>query len=519
MPIPVLGEVYFNGIQSIPFLLPVLKVLPWIALLVLLKTWFGGARNANERVMHGRVAIVTGGTTGIGAAVVADLASRGCQLILLVRDPKDVFTQDYIEDLRERYNNQLIYAEECDLSSLHSVRKFATKFIDNSPPRRVDMVICCAGIMAPPMTAKVLTKDGVEAHWGINYLAHFQLLNILTPTLRVQPPDRNVRVLMATCSSHVLGELDLNDVQFLQRGYPTIRPWRSYGASKMAVMAFACEFQRRMNAHERPDKHPNNVRIFNIDPGLTRTPGMRRWLSLGSIWGLLLYVVTYPFWWLVLKSPEQGAQTFLAAAMSPECGVGEGGKFLRECRGAIYRKTILTTEELGTTLWAFTEQQIKDLEKEAAIKRAKEERAAKKGTKTTDKATTGASKSKIPAIPKMFDPTKPIAPEEEFKFPELESMNDEELKDIVKKAAEARAKKEALDKLIAEEEERDRYNRAIAKLPEGVLDTPSRNTRSRTAEFSGPRIVEVAESAPPEAIPTSSRPSTPSKNRRRTKRA
>jgi hypothetical protein len=129
----------------------------------------------------------------------------------------------------------------------------------------------------------------------------------------------------------------------------------------------------------------------------------------------------------------------------------------------------------------------------------------------------------------MFDPTKPIAPEEELKFPELESMNDEELKDIVKKAAEARAKKEALDKLIAEEEERDRYNRAIAKLPEGVLDTPSRNTRSRTAEFSGPRIVEVAESAPksktvprpkvepPEAA--SSRPSTPSKNRRRTKRA
>lgn len=115
----------------------------------------------------------------------------------------------------------------------------------------------------------------------------------------------------------------------------------------------------------------------------------------------------------------------------------------------------------------------------------------------------------------MFDPTKPIAPEEEFKFPELESMNDEELKDIVKKAAEARAKKEALDKLIAEEEERDRYNRAIAKLPEGVLDTPSRNTRSRTAEFSGPRI--FAEEAPPEAIPaSSSRPSTP---RRRTKRA
>lgn len=352
MPIPILGEIYYNGVRSIPFLLPVAKILPWIVLLIVIKTWFGGTKNVNERVMHSKVAIVTvssfpiffsliyklmlavyqGGTTGIGAAVVSDLASRGCQLILLVRDPADLFTQDYIQDLRDRYDNSLIYAEECDLSSLYSVRKFATKFIDNSPARRLDMVICCAGVMAPPGTARVVTSDGVEAHWGVNYLAHFQLLSILAPALRVQLMDRDVRVLMATCSSHVLGELDLNDVQFLSRGYPSWRPWRSYGASKMALMSFVCEFQRRMNAHERSDKLPNNVRFYNIDPGLTRTPGMRRWLSFGTLWGLAAYLIMYPFWWLVLKSPAQGAQTFLAAAMSAECGTGVGGKFLRECR-------------------------------------------------------------------------------------------------------------------------------------------------------------------------------------------
>lgn len=358
MPIPILGEIYFNGVRSIPFLLPIAKVLPWLGLLIVIKTWFGGTKNANERVMHSKVAIVTvqlfplfishfqatrnlilaidqGGTTGIGAAVVSDLASRGCQLILLVRDPTDLFVQDYIQDLRDRYDNSLIYAEECDLSSLYSVRKFATKFIDNSPVRRLDMVICCAGVMAPPGTTRVDTMDGVEAHWGVNYLAHFQLLTILAPALRVQLMDRDVRVLMATCSSHVLGELDLNDVQFLSRGYPSWRPWRSYGASKMALMSFVCEFQRRMNTHERTDKMPNNVRFFNIDPGLTRTPGMRRWLSFGSLWGLAFYLIMYPFWWLVLKSPTQGAQTFLAAAMSPECGTGEGGKFLRECRNQL----------------------------------------------------------------------------------------------------------------------------------------------------------------------------------------
>lgn len=59
MPIPILGEIYYNGIRSIPFLLPIAKVLPWLALLVVIKTWFGGTKNSNERVMHSKVAVVT----------------------------------------------------------------------------------------------------------------------------------------------------------------------------------------------------------------------------------------------------------------------------------------------------------------------------------------------------------------------------------------------------------------------------------------------------------------------------
>ena len=59
MPIPVLGEIYYNGISSVPYLIPALKVLPWVLLLVVLKTYFNGTKNGNERVMHGKVAIVT----------------------------------------------------------------------------------------------------------------------------------------------------------------------------------------------------------------------------------------------------------------------------------------------------------------------------------------------------------------------------------------------------------------------------------------------------------------------------
>lgn len=261
-----------------------------------------------------------------------ELASRGAQLVLLVRSTKDQFVIDTIEDLRERTGNELIYAEECDLGSLHSVRKFATKWIDNAPPRRLDMVVCCAGVMAPPFKAREATSDGVEQHWGINYLAHFHLLNILSPAIKAQPAGRDVRIILTTCGSYILGELSLEDTQFFQRGYPSKRPWKCYGASKLALMNFAVEFQRRLTDYHRPDKEPMNARVYVVDPGYFRSPSTRRWLSLGTIWGLLLYLIMWPFWWLFLKSAREGCQTILSTAMSPECGTGEGGKFLKECK-------------------------------------------------------------------------------------------------------------------------------------------------------------------------------------------
>lgn len=149
---------------------------------------------------------------------------------------------------------------------------------------------------------------------------------------------------------------------------------------------------------------------------------------------------------------------------------------------------------------------IKDLEKEAAIKRAKENKKAGK------------------AVPTKSNPD-PIIQE----LPE----DDEELIQLIKKAAEARAKKEQLDKLVVEAEEQDKRDRAVAKLPPGMLDPPSRNTRSKTEELRAmPRVVEVTEPKVELETPKKSkleevkavtpepRPDTPSKNtRRRTKKA
>jgi len=131
-----------------------------------------------------------------------------------------------------------------------------------------------------------------------------------------------------------------------------------------------------------------------VDPGWSRTPGMRRYLNFGSLWGLALYLVMWPFWWLVLKSPVQGAQTFLYAAMEAEFGRGEGGRFLKECQDRkIYRNEI-NDEDVQKKLWGMSEKAIEALEKEGAKRRAaakaqeKEAAAAATEPATANSATT-----------------------------------------------------------------------------------------------------------------------------------
>jgi NAD(P)-dependent dehydrogenase (short-subunit alcohol dehydrogenase family) len=322
--------------------------------------------------------------------VVKVLALRGAQIILLTRHAaNDPFLVDYIEDIRSSTNNELVYAEQVDLSSLHSIRLFATKWVDNAPPRRLDMIILCAAVMTPRWGTSQVTADGLEEEWGVNYLANFHLLSILSPAIRAQPPDRDVRVLFSTCNSYIGAQLDLTGTQKQSSSGST-----SYGRSKLALMTFAVAFQKHLDSYSRPDKQPNNAKAFLVDPGQSRTPGTRRWLTGGSLWGLLLYLITWPLWWLVLKSPEQGAQSYLLTAMEAEIGQGASGKLIKECRERDFLRSEVSDIEVAKKLWEFSEKQIEHTEKEGAVKRA----LAKKEKDNADSvpASTGSTSDSKP---------------------------------------------------------------------------------------------------------------------------
>ncbi|QSL65650.1 hypothetical protein MERGE_002963 [Pneumocystis wakefieldiae] len=269
---PVFYEKYvFTNIQ---------KYILLIILFYLLKKCFSGTNNKADRRFNGSVFLITGGTSGI------------------VRSCSDSWTIDYINDLRARTNNHMIFAETCNLSSLYSIRQFATKWIDNIPPRRLDMLL------------KMV----------LNYI----------------------------------GEEMLGSYGF---GIPSKR------------ISFITSLEIRISNYKRPDEFPNNVRCYVVDPGFVRSHMTLRFLSFGSLWGLLLYIIMWPLWYIVLKSCKQGAQSLLYCIMSSECGTGQGGKLIVKCSMRDISTKKYINSDISSNLWKITETYIMDVEKKEAIKR------------------------------------------------------------------------------------------------------------------------------------------------------
>ncbi|KAG4259527.1 alcohol dehydrogenase [Fusarium proliferatum] len=320
---------------------------------------------------------MTGGTSGIGAQTALGLAAQGAQLVLLSQaPPSDPFLVEYIQDLRQKTNNQMIYTEQVDLSDFYSIRTFATKWIDNAPPRRLDMIILCAATMTPPGGKRKESEEGIEETWMVNFLANFHLLGILSPALRAQPIDRDVRVIIPTCSSYI--------------GSPSLKepvstanwsPGTAYARSKLAMNVFGQAFQKHLDAYERPDKAPNNTRVVFVDPGLARTPSTRRWLTRGSLWGLAIYLAGYLVPWFLLKSPHMAAQSILYTAMDGDFARGPGGKLIKECMEVDFARKEVKDEEVAKKLWQESDALIEKVEKIQAKKRAAKKAADEKNAK------------------------------------------------------------------------------------------------------------------------------------------
>ena len=191
------------------------------------KDW--SANNVPDQT--GKLAVVTGGNSGIGYEAVLILAGKGAHVILAVRSAEKGKTA--VEAIKRIYPKAAGEVMALDLSDLSSVRGFADAFRQRFAA--LPLLINNAGVMALPYKR---TADGFEMQFGTNHLGHFALTGLLMPAILAAP---NARVVMVSSGAHVPGVIDFENLD----GKIKYGRWQAYCQSKLANLLFAYELQRR----------------------------------------------------------------------------------------------------------------------------------------------------------------------------------------------------------------------------------------------------------------------------------
>jgi NAD(P)-dependent dehydrogenase (short-subunit alcohol dehydrogenase family) len=268
---------------------------------------FGAETTASEVSegidLSGKVALVTGGSSGLGQETARVLAERGAYVILTARDmPKG---EAVAAGIRASTGNQHVEVEELELGSLKDVRAFAHRVLGRH--RALHILVNNAGVMACPQAK---TADGFELQFGSNHLGHFLMTCLLAPALRQAAPSRLVSV---SSRGHHMSPVVFDDVQFERRPYDK---WRAYGQAKTANVLFAVGLERRLG--------DRGVHANALHPGAIMTE-LSRHLQAEDFQFLQNRTRGTKF-----KSVEAGAATSVFAATAPELE-GRGGVYLEDC--------------------------------------------------------------------------------------------------------------------------------------------------------------------------------------------
>jgi NAD(P)-dependent dehydrogenase (short-subunit alcohol dehydrogenase family) len=181
----------------------------------------------------GRVAIVTGSSSGIGSETARVLAEKQATVIMAVRNLEK--GGKAVEKILARHNDADIKVMELDLANLESVARFAENL--KKTYSRLDLLINNAGVMVPPYAK---TKDGFELQFGTNHLGHFALTGRL---LDVLLNTEGARIVDVSSGAHKIGNLNFDDLSWEKRSYSA---WRAYGDSKIANLYFTLELDRKL---------------------------------------------------------------------------------------------------------------------------------------------------------------------------------------------------------------------------------------------------------------------------------
>ncbi|XP_005747140.1 polyprenol dehydrogenase [Pundamilia nyererei] len=249
---------------------------------------------------NGRVAIVTGGTRGIGFETARHLASLGMHVIIAGNEREEGAAA--VRKIHEEGTEGTAEFVFVDMTSLKSVRHFVRLFRDRGLPLHV--LVNNAGTMMVPDRQ---TEDGFEYHLGLNYLSHFLLTNLLLDLLkRSGKPGCCSRIINMSSATHYAGVIDMEDlnrrIQYSSHG--------AYSQSKLGLVLFTYYLQEQLTASSC------SVTVNAVDPGMVDTA------LYDNLW-TLVQLLKKPVAKILFRTPAEGASTAVYAAAASEMeGVG-----------------------------------------------------------------------------------------------------------------------------------------------------------------------------------------------------
>ncbi|MFK7999638.1 MAG: SDR family oxidoreductase [Polyangiales bacterium] len=302
-----------------------MSLLTWAAGPISVRTGssgFGIASTAEEVTrgvdMSGKVVLITGVNSGLGAETARVMAMRGARIVGLAR------TQEKADAAVSAYDNAIGVA--CELSEPSSVRQAVKDVIATDV--FIDALITNAGIMALPERT---VRHGQEMQFLTNHVGHFILVTGLLE--RLAPKGRVVALSSLGHRMVPKGGIHFEDLSF-ERGYD---PGRAYGQSKLANLLFARALSKRLPAGQTAN---------SVHPGVIATNLTRHMAP-------ILKVTTSLMSTLALKSVEQGAATQSYVAASPAV-TGVTGKYFSHCNVAS-TSAHAKDDALAERLWTRTE--------------------------------------------------------------------------------------------------------------------------------------------------------------------
>jgi NAD(P)-dependent dehydrogenase (short-subunit alcohol dehydrogenase family) len=281
--------------------------------------------------LQDKVYLVTGANAGIGKSTALALAQRGATVVMVCRDR--VRGEAAQAEMKAISGNDHIDLLIGDMTSLTSVRQLAQEVQTNYP--QLHALINNAG---GTYAKRSLTSDGIESTLALNYIGPFLLTTLLLDQLKANAPSRIVNVASMV---HKFGKLKFDDLQSEQK-YASLSV---YGQAKLAFIMFTYELARRLDGTGVTANvlHPGGVATSYVGDNL-----------IGKLSKL------------VLLTPEQGAQTSIYLASSPEVEHVSGTYFTKS--KAVASSKASYDEQKQQQLWQITEALI--AEKSASVEHA-----------------------------------------------------------------------------------------------------------------------------------------------------